>query len=208
MFSTENKAGPHLTNNKTWTQSEAAATTCRLLTLQSHPTAGGAQSPCVICRLCIQSSAWLLPGTSYSEQVFCVKGQVDFWPKCNPASILKVGHCRKLPRNHTPLSMSMRSAPFSAAIWIHHSMGHREIFLCCCLGATPVAEKGYWEGKWISQIISNMKLLRFLTALVESSRVGTGTWTYRNTSAPAFLQMCNKLLIQNNDVARTVISNE
>lgn len=30
----------------------------------------------------------------------------------------------------------------------------------------------------------------------------------RSSSAPAFLQMCNKLLIQNNDVAKTVTSSE
>lgn len=168
-----------MTNNKTWPQSEAVENTCRLLTVWSHPTAGRAQSLCVICRLCIQSSAWLVPGTSILSRLFGVKGQVDFWPKHNSASGLKVGHYRKLPRIHTPFSMSMRSATFSAEIWIYHSMGHRQIFPCCCLGATPVAEKGYWEGKWISQIILNMKLFS-LTILSNISREQQGRNRDRN----------------------------
>lgn len=212
-FSTENKARPHLTDNKTWPESKAVETTYRLLTLWSHPTAEqqGGHSLRVWFA---DSASSAVPGCSQIlpllSRLVGVKEQVDFWPKHNPSAVLEVGHCRKLPRNHTLLSVTMRSVPFSAVIWIHCSVGHRKIFPCCNLGVSPAAEKGYWEGKQISSITFSMKLfsLRALTPPVESSRVGTGTWICRSSSAPAFLQMCNKHLIQNNEVTTTVMSSE
>lgn len=153
LFSTENKARPHLTDNKTWPESKAVETTCRLLTLWSHPTAekqGG-----LSLRVWFADSASSpVPGCSQGLPVLSrlvgMKGQVGFWPEHNPSAVLEVGHCRELPRNHTRFTGSMRSVPFLAVIWIHHSMGLRQIFPCCNLGASPAAEKGYWEGKRIS----------------------------------------------------------
>lgn len=105
LFSIENKARPHLTDNKTWLESKAAETTWRLLTLITPQSreAGRAQSLCVIFRLGIQSSAWLLPGISHSEQ----------GPWCERTNGLLPKHKKTAQEQHSPVSEHKVSPIFS-----------------------------------------------------------------------------------------------
>lgn len=207
LFSIENKARPHLTDNKTWLESKAAETTWRLLTLITPQSreAGRAQSLCVIFRLCIQSSAWLLPGISHSEQGPWCERTNGLLPKHSPPAVLE----KTAQEQHSPVSEHKVSPIFSRFEYTtprgsgRHCPAAVQQRLLLLKKAT---EKTNEINKKFS--ISNFSLLRFLTPPVESSRVGTGTWVHRNSSAAAFLQMCNELLTQNKDVARTVVSNE